>query len=209
MIFMETPARAGDEPIGNGVVVAVVGPSGAGKDTVIEYAREHLGDSGIIEFARRVITRPCDGSSEQHDSLSEDDFETAEAEGAFAVSWRAHGLRYGIPLAAEQAVRDGRVLIANVSRSVVGRMRRRYASFMVAEIVARPDILAERLAARGRETRAEVLARLARAKPEDLGPCVFRIDNSATPEMAGDAFLRLVLHAAEHASRPAQRKAVR
>ncbi|MDI6025779.1 phosphonate metabolism protein/1,5-bisphosphokinase (PRPP-forming) PhnN [Corticibacterium sp. UT-5YL-CI-8] len=200
-----SPSRV-SQPIGNGVFVAVVGPSGAGKDTVIEHARSHLADSSIIEFARRVITRPCDGQSEQHDSMTDDEFETAEKQGAFALAWKAHGLRYGIPASADAAIRDGRVVIANASRNEIARMRRRYAMLIVAEITAEPEVLAERLAARGRESRAEVLARLARSKPGDLGPSVFRIDNSGTPDAAGDAFLRLVLQAAEHASRPTVRK---
>ncbi|RUU77437.1 phosphonate metabolism protein/1,5-bisphosphokinase (PRPP-forming) PhnN, partial [Mesorhizobium sp. M7A.F.Ca.MR.362.00.0.0] len=73
-------------PIRDGVFVAVVGPSGAGKDTVIGYARVRFADETRLEFVRRVITRPSDVASEDHDTLADAAFVEAEADGAFAIS---------------------------------------------------------------------------------------------------------------------------
>ena len=185
-------------PLRSGVFIAVVGPSGAGKDTIIDYARERLHDSGV-EFVRRVITRPSDAGSEDHDTLVDAAFEEAEQQGAFALSWPAHGLKYGLPASVDRTIADGRVAIANLSRGALPALRQRYANVAVVEITARHDILAERLSARGRESRGEVLARLARTAPVDRGADVITIDNSGARDEAGERFLEIVRKAIAHA----------
>lgn len=180
-------------PIRNGVFIAVVGPSGAGKDTIMAYARERFADEDSVEFVRRVITRPSDGATEDHDTLAEAAFVEAEADGAFALSWEAHGLRYGIPASVDTTIADGHVAIANASRGAIPALRERYENLAVVEITARPEILAERLAARGRESRGEVLARLARASAVELsGPGVSSIDNSGDKEIAGERLVAII-----------------
>lgn len=176
-----------------GTFVAVVGPSGAGKDSVIAYARERLRSEPWVHFVRRVITRPCDPSLEDHETMSAPAFASAEAAGAFALSWSSHGLRYGIPLAVDELVRSGKVAVANLSRDAVPELRRRFANVVVAEITAAPEVLARRLALRGRESADEIAARLgrivaARHAAEDL----HIIDNSGTLAAAGDRFVELV-----------------
>ena len=52
-------------------LVAIVGPSGAGKDTLIRGALAARPD---LHLARRVITRPADTDSEDFDSVTEADF---------------------------------------------------------------------------------------------------------------------------------------
>lgn len=186
-------------PLRGGVFIAVVGPSGAGKDTIIDYARERLdGDSGV-EFVRRVITRPSDAGSEDHDTLADAAFDEAEKHGAFALSWPAHGLKYGLPASVDRTIADGRVAIANLSRGALPALRQRYANVAVVEITARHDILAERLSARGRESRGEVLARLARTAPVDRSADVITIDNSGARDEAGERFLEIVRKAIAHA----------
>jgi ribose 1,5-bisphosphokinase len=185
----ERELQATTFPIGGGVFVAVVGPSGAGKDTVIGYARSLFADDARLEFVRRVITRPSDAASEDHDTLADAAFVEAEADGAFAISWEAHGLRYGIPAEVDRSVGEGRVAVANVSRAIIPALRDRYANLAVVEITASPQTLAERLATRGRESRGEVLARLARSANVALsGPHVTSIDNSGPREAAGERF---------------------
>ncbi len=180
-------------PVRHGVFIAVVGPSGAGKDTVIAYAREHFAGDDTVEFVRRVITRPSDGATEDHDTLEDAAFTEAEAEGAFALSWEAHGLKYGIPASVDDAIANGHIAVANGSRNAIPALRERYENVAVVEITAAPEILAERLAARGRESRGEVMARLARTvKVELTGPGISTIDNSGPKEKAGEQLVAII-----------------
>ena len=191
--LIERELSAETFPIRDGVFVAVVGPSGAGKDTVIGYARARFADETRLEFVRRVITRPSDVASEDHDTLADAAFVEADADGAFAISWEAHGLRYGIPADVDWSVANGHVAVANVSRAIIPSLRERYANLAIVEITASPEVLAERLAMRGRESRGEVLARLARSASVTLsGPGVTSIDNSGPREAAGERFAEVL-----------------
>lgn len=192
---IERATTDGDFPVRAGMFIAVVGQSGAGKDTIIGYARERFEGTDRVDFIRRTITRPSDASSEDHDSLDDPTFDEALNFGAFALSWSAHGLKYGLPASVDTTVAKGRVAVANLSRGALPALRERYANITVVEITAKPEILAERLAARGRESRGEVLARLARTAVSDLGPSLVRIDNSGPPELAGEKFVTLIRHA--------------
>lgn len=140
----------------------VVGPSGAGKDTLMDAARTSLGE---CRFARRLITRPAMVGAEDHDSCSPAEFEAAVSRGEIALHWQAHGLSYGIPAAALADVAQGEVVIANVSRGVIAQAEGLGARVVVVNITAPPDVLAKRLAARGRESEADIAARLARDAP--------------------------------------------
>jgi ribose 1,5-bisphosphokinase len=178
---------------GAGRFIAVVGPSGAGKDTLIDFARQLLAGDERFVFARRVVTRPADTGSEAHDSLTAAEFEAALAAGAFGLDWSAHGLRYGLPIGLDDDIAAGRTVVANLSRRVLPEMERRYARHLTVVVTARPEIIAARLAARGRETIAEIEGRLRRRTAEPTGPQVTSIDNSAAPEIAGTRFMALLL----------------
>jgi len=145
-----------------GVFVAIVGPSGAGKDSLIRGLSERVtADDGVV-IARRVVTRPSD-AYEDHDTLDEAAFADAEAAGRFALSWSAHGLRYGVPVTVDGAIAEGKIVVCNVSRNAVAAVRRRYARSRVVLVTARPEILSARLAARGREGIEDRRERLERA----------------------------------------------
>jgi ribose 1,5-bisphosphokinase len=180
-----------------GGLIAVVGPSGAGKDTLLDLARAALAKDDRIVFVRRVITRPCDGGTEDHDTLDVADFDKAEIAGAFAISWRAHGLRYGLPKAIDAQIAAGKVLVANVSRGIIPAMRATYPSVEVVEITARPEILAARLGARGRETQAEVEARLARTVAAEHTDGAIVLDNSGARDIAGNRLVTIIRSIAE------------
>ena len=188
-------------PVRTGVFVAVTGPSGSGKDTLIAYARERLGPGDDVLFARRVITRTANPAAEDHDVMDAVAFAAAEAAGALALSWQANGLSYGLPLGTDDAMRDGRVVVANLSRAAVADLRARYANCMVVSISAPADILASRLAARGRENEAEIRARLERgARRLAVDDRAVTIDNDGTIEMAGEHFLAIVRKAIAYAA---------
>ncbi|WP_181699974.1 phosphonate metabolism protein/1,5-bisphosphokinase (PRPP-forming) PhnN [Chthonobacter albigriseus] len=167
-----------------GAFVAVVGPSGVGKDSVMAEVRRRLGDDPRFVFARRVITRVPDGT-EDHDTIDEASFDAAERAGAFSLSWRAHGLGYGIPARYADDVAAGRVVVANLSRAVLDDARRRFPRTLVLCITAPAAIVARRLAARGRESASEIAERLARAEAVPAsGPGIVTVDNGGALDSA-------------------------
>ena len=174
----------------SGTIVAVVGSSGAGKDSVMNFARERLGDE--ICTVRRVVTRPADGGSEDHDSLSEAEFLAAESQGEFALSWEAHGLHYGLPVSLDRDLGEGRVVVANLSRAVIPDLLRRYPTALVVEVWAEPEVVAKRLAGRGREDAGEIRRRMDRSVGVRLPTSTVRIDNSGALEVAGEQFVGLL-----------------
>src|SRR5437879_2528525 len=118
---MQHPTTATDPPakIGPGLLILVVGPSGAGKDTLIARARAALSPEPDFVFARRVVTRPS-GAWEEHDRLTPQAFAEALARGRFALTWNAHGLHYGLPREIDEPISRGCRVVCNVSRQIVG-----------------------------------------------------------------------------------------
>ena len=142
------------------MLVLVVGPSGAGKDSLLNAAREAFRDDARIHFVRRVITRPrdhgrSDRGGEDHEPVTDAEFVVRD----FALSWTAHGLHYGIPA---EAMRAAPVVVANVSRGVIGEAAA-HSAIHVIEVTAPPAVLAARLKARGRESAGDVARRLSRS----------------------------------------------
>lgn len=185
----------------NGAFVAVVGPSGVGKDSLIGFARTRLEPTGRVVFVRRVVTRQADGGSEDHDSLDAEAFAAAEQQGAFALSWDAHGLRYGLPIGLERDLQAGRVVVANLSRRVIPALLERYPDALVVLVTADRDIIEKRLAGRGRESAESIRTRLDRRVGERLPVSTVQIDNSGALETAGTQFVRLLEDAAKLAER--------
>lgn len=187
-----------------GLLLVVVGPSGAGKDSVMGFAARHFVHRPDILFVRRVITRPSDAGSEVHESVSAAQFEDMRRSGAFAVSWQAHGLSYGIPQEIAARVAVGMTAIVNGSRAALPAIRAAFGEISVALITAEPAVLAKRLAARGRECEEDVLRRLTREAPEIIvGPDVTVIDNSGRLDIAGNRFVALVERCCAKARHPA------
>ena len=173
------------------MLVLVVGPSGAGKDTVLGLARSALADDRRFHFARRVITRPADAGGEDHEAVSEADF----AARRFALQWQAHGLHYGVPWDVTDRLAQGQVVVVNVSRGVIAEAAKRFTTRLIV-VTAPPAVLAQRLAARGRETEADMAARLARdvAVPDHVP--VEIVVNDGTPAEAADRFVSALIRAA-------------
>lgn len=176
-----------------GTMIVIVGPSGAGKDTLMDYAAMQLSGRPGFHFTRRVITRSGDAGGENHDAVSMQEFNRLESEGAFAVSWQAHGLKYGIPAAVYRRLDAGDVVIANGSRSALPQFGIAFSRLKVVNIVARPEVLARRLEQRGRESRDDILRRLERsALCVDGDFDVITVDNSGAIEDAGKTMMQLL-----------------
>lgn len=181
----------------SGAFIAVVGPSGAGKDSVMDYARGELENNPNIEFVRRIVTRPALEGAEDHASLTIAEFEKAQKEGAFSLVWQAHGLSYALPSNMDEKISSGKIMIANVSRRVLEQVGNKYstagAKAGIINISARPDILAQRLASRGRESEQDIARRLAREVPIKATTArLIEIDNSGSLAEAGKAFVHAV-----------------
>lgn len=141
----------------------VVGPSGVGKDAVIDGARAALRDRNDVIFPRRYITRAPGLGGEDYIAVDAVDFAAMQQRGGFALSWSAHGLQYGIPAGIADDLAAGRQVVVNVSRAVIDRARRSYPGLLVVVISASPEVLRARLTKRGRESAAEIEERLRRA----------------------------------------------
>lgn len=170
-----------------GRLIAVVGPSGVGKDSVMEALCVKRPD---LVRVRRVVTRAPEAGGEDIEAVTPALFAARAAGGDFALHWQAHGLSYGIPNNVQEPLARGQDVLANLSRGMLGQAARVFPGLHVLHITARPEVLAERLAWRGREGRAEIARRLARPAavfPEGLA--VIEIDNSGPLERAVAAAL--------------------
>ncbi len=179
-----------------GALVLVVGPSGAGKDTLMGAAKAQLADDPNFIFARRVITRDAVAALEDHDTIDLPGFKAARDRGDYALHWEAHGLCYGVPVSIDGEIAEGRTVVMNGSRRMIGDAQARYPRSMVALITADPAVRAKRLAGRGRETEAEIAARLAHeGAPVPDGIETVRIDNSGDLDTAVAALIRALRQA--------------
>ncbi|MBV9220145.1 MAG: phosphonate metabolism protein/1,5-bisphosphokinase (PRPP-forming) PhnN [Methylobacteriaceae bacterium] len=182
------PRGAGSARIGPGSLFLVVGPSGAGKDTLIGCARAALADDPTYAFARRIVTR-ASSAWEDHESLDPAAFAACRARGEFALAWHAHGLDYALPRAIDAWIAQGLKVVCNVSRGAIGAARERYLDVRVIFIAAPPAVLAARLCRRGRD--GNLAARAARGEAGfTAGDADAIIDNGGELATAAAAFLR-------------------
>jgi phosphonate metabolism protein PhnN/1,5-bisphosphokinase (PRPP-forming) len=174
-------------------LVLVVGPSGAGKDSILRHAMTRCAGDDRFVFPRRCITRVVDTEAEDHDSLGEQVFDAQAALGAFALKWAAHGLKYGVRRDIDEDLAHGRVVSVNVSRTILADIALRYPQAIAVEISASPEIRAARIAARGRENATDITQRIGRSVPST--PAELRttvIYNDGDISVAGEDFCRLL-----------------
>jgi ribose 1,5-bisphosphokinase len=179
------------EPIGPGRLVLVVGPSGAGKDSVIAGARTRCVNEPTIVFPRRIVTRPAT-ADEDHISVSASGFDGALRCDAFALWWQAHGLKYALPSSIDTDIHSGRTVACNVSRGIVEDARAHYAHVTCVLITARSDLLIARLGCRSRNSDGSFRDRIERnAMYADFSADIV-IDNSGALEEAVNALTSLL-----------------
>ncbi|MGB4073983.1 phosphonate metabolism protein/1,5-bisphosphokinase (PRPP-forming) PhnN [Pseudomonas sp.] len=178
-----------------GRLIYLMGPSGSGKDSLLHAARERLAERGCM-IARRVITRSAEALGEDAIGVSPTEFDQQEAAGAFALSWRANGLAYGIPRQIDDWLAAGQDVLVNGSRAYLPQARQRYPELIGILLTVDLEVLRERLLARGRETPEQIEQRLARnalfdtASAEREGLHV--LDNSRRLERTLDNLLALI-----------------
>lgn len=181
-----------------GIFFFVVGPSGAGKDSLIEGARAHLGDTGRYVFARRTITRPTGAPGEDHNGVTEAQFNASATAGEFLVTWQAHGLSYGLPVDLLQVLADGCNVIANGSRKMIRALSALVPRLVVVEVTASVEVLAARILARGRESAEEARARVLRqVDPLPVDIETLRVSNDGELALGIGNFIRALETAAQ------------
>jgi len=188
MTTLASPATSAADLVGPGRFVLIVGPSGAGKDTLIAGVRAACDGAANVAFPRRVVTR-ANSDAEDHDTLENAAFDHAAKDGKFALWWEAHGHKYGIPSSADADIRAGRVVITNVSRAIVSAVRRRYAHVEAVLVTAPKDVLTSRLTRRLRRSDGSVTDRV---KRNDLF-VGFRADHVIETTGTPDVAVRLLL----------------
>jgi ribose 1,5-bisphosphokinase len=159
-----------------GKLIYVVGPSGAGKDALLDYARAHLPPEANVRFVRRWITRPADAGGEAHRPLTLDEFEEKVRSDAFAMHWRAHGNGYGIGREIRDWLQSGATVVVSGSRAHLPQALQDFPGLHVLNVIVDPVVLRERLLRRGRESAAQIEERLQRAARHALPPGVPRVD---------------------------------
>ncbi|CAN7661724.1 phosphonate metabolism protein/1,5-bisphosphokinase (PRPP-forming) PhnN [Acidovorax sp. LjRoot118] len=140
-----------------------MGPSGAGKDSLLDWLRQHLPAGLPVQWARRTISRPASPGGEAHESTTPDDHAALRAADAFALHWEANGLAYGVRHAELAPLAQGRWLLVNGSRAYLPEALQRYPALVAVHITASPDVLRQRILLRGRESSDEVEQRVQRA----------------------------------------------
>jgi ribose 1,5-bisphosphokinase len=177
--------------IGPGRLILVVGPSGAGKDTLLGLARVACADDRNIVFPRRVVTREA-SAFEDNQQIDREDFASALKQGAYAMHWEAHGHCYGVPRAIDDDIRAGRTVIVNVSRTVISAMRQAYAQVVVVSITAPTEVLAARIAMRARGSDGRLEQRLGRIVEDAAAAPDVTIMNVCSAEYHARQFVRII-----------------
>lgn len=165
-----------------GSLIYVMGPSGAGKDSLLETARARFADNPDVKFCKRYITRGAALGGEDFTAVSRTEFERLEGEDFFLFTWRSHGLSYGCGRQIERQLAEGKLVLVNGSRAYLPEAVKRVPGLTPLLISARPEILAARLKSRGRETAAEQAERL--EQPGYSFANIQTIDNSGELETA-------------------------
>ena len=186
-----TTSTGHSDAIGPGRLILVVGPSGAGKDTLLGLAKAVCSDDRNIVFPRRVITRQA-SASEDNEEVSAGTFDAALARDEYAMHWEAHGHRYALWRAIDDEIRAGRTIVANVSRTVIGAIRRAYFDVVVVLITAPPNVLAERIAMRARSSDGTVENRLRRTVEDASAAPDVTIVNTGSADYHSRQLVRVI-----------------
>jgi ribose 1,5-bisphosphokinase len=176
-----------------GPLVYVMGPSGAGKDSVMGRARALLQADAPVVFAHRYVTRPIEAGGENHIALSPPEFALRRTHGLFAFHWQAHGNDYGIGREIYAWRNAGLTVVVSGSREHFQKVAGVDDDTHPVLITASAERLAERLAARGREDAKAAAARIGRSEAYEVTDYrLVTIVNDGMLEAAAEAFVSLL-----------------
>jgi len=141
----------------------IMGPSGAGKDSVMAEVSRHFGEQ--ISRPTRYITRKhAVSDAEQHNVLSANTFEEFAEKSCFSLYWEANGFYYGYDKQWLRDLESGKIVLLNGSRSYWEVAKKRHGDQLCPIYL---DLSLEsqtaRLKGRGRESAEEIIARISRS----------------------------------------------
>lgn len=168
-------------------LIYVIGPSGAGKDSVLQGLREAWGNMPTAHWAQRTITREPQAGGEAHESVSEGEFQRLLKEGAFTFQWHANGLSYGVRRSELAPLAAGECVFVNGSRAFLSQFLTASPLASVVHITASPAVLQQRLLSRQRENKEEIAKRLLRSVDVALPPQTLHIQNDGALNAAVQA----------------------
>ncbi len=179
-----------------GRLIYVAGPSGAGKDTLLQFVRERIPAGAAVIFAHRYITRQARGAGDDHVTLTPAEFNLRLHAGFFAMHWRANGNAYGVGVEIDRWLLHGFHVIVNGSRGYLPHARRTYPDLRLILVGASLNLLKARLSGRGRETAPEIARRIERAAtlPMPAYPPDLTLQNDNAPDEAGGQLLDFLLN---------------
>lgn len=170
-------------------LIYVMGPSGAGKDSVLDWLRDHLPADLPVHWARRTITRPTSAGGEAHEAIDTPNFEALQKQGQFALAWQANGLHYGVRLTELAPLQQGHWVLVNGSRGHLAHALQSHPGLQVVHITADPATLVQRLTQRQRETPEQIQQRVDRASAFVAPQGAIEVLNNGTLDQAGQQLL--------------------
>ena len=182
----------------NSNLLYVVGPSGAGKDSLIDWLMSQPTLPCVLHWAVRDVTRADHASSQRDRAVSESAFAALKARHAYALCWQANGLSYGVRHEEMRPLAQGHGLLVNGSRRHLPAAAVRYPGLTVLHITADVRILRQRLTQRGREHGQDLEQRLSAASELDAvidsmaSSQVLQVFNNGNLEDAGQQLLAML-----------------
>lgn len=175
----------------------IIGASGAGKDSLISYVNRRRSEDAPVVFAHRYITRDSDAKGENHIALSHDEFHLRKTKGCFSMHWHSHQTNYGIGIEIDSWLQSGLSVVVNGSRGYLPQAAKRYPDIIPIMIQVDYEVMRERLFARGRENKEQIVARMAQAMRLETATQHSRmhtIDNNGALREAGDELCALIFN---------------
>lgn len=149
-------------------VIVVSGPSGAGKDTIINAVKAaDTYSKSAVSYTTRAI-RPGEVDGQNYYFVSQEVFDKMDANGEIFQQLRLNGKCYGGTMAEIDSKRKGGNVIMNMSAEEAYKIKEKYGKDSVLLFIAPPNFeeLEKRLIKRGTETLEAIKKRLEYGKQQ-------------------------------------------